>query len=108
MQQVRIKLRNDVFGVFEYLFDSDRSSWLPSLDDEELVQADEAERGFLGSLELIPREDLEWYRVNELVPKGERPSEAYRMALNEMSPQSGNYILMSLRRRKRKAGSDDD
>ena len=108
MQQVRIKLRNDVFGAFEYLFDSDRASWLPSLDDEEQVQAEQAQRGFLKSLKLIPPEDLEWYRVNELVPEGERTSEAYRMALTDMSPQSGNYILMSLRRRKRKAGSDED
>ena len=58
------------------------------------------------SLELIPREDLEWYRVNELVPRDKKPSEAYRAALAELSPQSGNYILMSLRRRKRKEGSD--
>ena len=106
MQQVRVQLLNEVYGAFEHLFDSDRASWLPSLDDEELVQAGEAERGFLGSLELIPREDLEWYRVNELVPEREQISEAYRMALTNMSPQSGNYILMSLRRRKRKAGSD--
>ena len=106
MQQVRIQLRNDVCGAFEYLFDSDRASWLPSLEDHEQVQAERAERGFLQSLELIPREDLEWYRVNELVPEGERTSEAYRMALIDMSPQSGNYILMSPRRRKREAGSD--
>ena len=104
MQQVRVELRNEVYDAFQYLFDSDRASWLPSLDDQEQVQVKVAERGFLKSLELVPREDLEWYRVNGLVPEGERTSAAYRMALTDMSPQSGNYILMSLRRRKRKGG----
>ena len=108
MQQVRVELRNEVYGAFEYLFDSDRASWVPSLDSREHVQAEEAERGFLESLELIPREDLEWYRVNELVPVVERTNDAYQLALTDMSPESGNYILMSLRRRRRGVGTDED
>ena len=101
MQQVRVELRNEVYDEFEYLFDSDRTSWLPSLDDQEQVRAVEAEQGFLGSLKLIPREDWDWSRVSGLVPEGEQTREAYRMALTDMSPRSGNYVLMSLRRRKR-------
>ena len=63
-----------MYGEFECLFDSDRASWLPSFDDEELIQAEAPEQTFLNSLELIPREDLEWYRVNELVPRDEQPT----------------------------------
>ena len=103
MQQVRLVLHNEVYKPFEYLFDSDRVSWLPSLDNEGQIRVEQAQRGILRSLKLIPPEDLEWFRVNELVPKDEQPNEAYRAALTELSPQSGNYILMSLRRRKRKA-----
>ena len=107
MQQVRVELHKDVYQAFEYLFESDRASWLPSLDDQQLVRAEEAERGILESLKLIPPEDWEWYRVNELVPEHKQANEAYQMALADMSPQSGNYILMSLRRRKQKADYDE-
>ena len=108
MQQVRVELRNDVYQAFEYLFESNRASWLPSLDDQQLVRVEETERGTLESLNLIPREDWEWYRVNELVPGREQADDAYKKALTDMSPQSGNYILMSLRRRRRKADCDEE
>lgn len=108
MQQVRVELRKDVYQAFEYLFESDRASWLPSLDDQKLVRVEEAERGILKPLKLIPPEDWEWYRVNDLVPEHKQANEAYQMALTDMSPQSGNYILMSLRRRKRKADYDEE
>ena len=108
MQQVRVELRSDVYQAFEYLFESDRASWLPSLNDQQLVRAGEAEQGILKSLKTIPREDWEWYLVNELVPEPKQINVAYQKALADMSPQSGNYILMSLRRRKRKASYDEE
>ena len=80
MQQVRVELRNDVYQAFEYLFESERASWLPSLDDQQLVRAEEAERGILESLKLIPPEDWEWYRVNELVRGRKQVNDAYQMA----------------------------
>ena len=110
MQQVRVEVRNEVYDAFEYLFGSARATWLPSLDDEEQVRAVESERELLQSLELIPREDQEWYRVNDLVlvPEDEGTNEGYRKALTDMSPESGNYILISLHRRKREAVADED
>ena len=107
MQQVRLVLRNKVYQAFEYLFGSDRSSWLPSLDNEGQIRAEQDQRGFLISLKLIPPEHLEWYRVNNLVPADDPSDEGYRKALVDMSPESGSYIVMSLRRRKRKARSDE-
>ena len=107
MQQVRVKALNQVYDRFEYLFDSDHATWIPTLDEEKRVQAEKDEGAFLKSLELIPREDLEWYRVDGLMPGSEQTTENYRMALSDMSPQSGNYILMSLRRRQRNSNSDE-
>ena len=108
MQQIRIQVSDEALGPFEYLFDGDRATWLPSLDEEELVPDVGADAK---SLEFPqPRQRETWYRVNGLfrVGEGERMAPRERMALTDMSPESGNYILMSLRRRRREVVSAED
>ena len=48
--------------------------------------------------------------MNDLVRvrEGEQMARRDRVALTDMSPESGNYILMSLRRRRREAVSAKD
>ena len=108
MQQIRVRVSDEAPGSFEYLFDADRATWLPSLDEEELVPSVVGDAGALESSETGPREV--WFRVNDLarVGEGEQMAALDRMALTDMSPESGNYILMSLRRRRREAGSAKD
>ena len=104
MQQIRVRVSDEAPGSFEYLFDADRATWLPSLDEEELARGAGAD---VRALESDTGPGEVWFRVNDLdrVREDERRAPPERMALMDMSPESGNYILMSLRRRRREAGS---
>ena len=102
MEQVRVRVRNAVFGKFEYLFDHGRRSWVPEFDHDEVLSLPQETRGILTPLNLIPPEDQPWQRVRGLVPEEAESSggsEGYKQALAETSPESGAYVLFSLRRR---------
>lgn len=98
MQQVRVKVWNEVFGLFQYLFHTTKLAWEPVFDDASVVQVSERDQVMLAPLELIPPEDREWYRVKGLRPADEKGSPEYKKALLESSPESGSYVLISLRR----------
>ncbi|MBL9140046.1 MAG: hypothetical protein JNK85_29505 [Verrucomicrobiales bacterium] len=103
MQQVRVKVSNEVYGKFEYLFDTSKKNWEPEFDHQAKIQLSEQERSLLGSLNLIPPEDREWFLVKAL--RGDQPENtAYVKALADSSPESGSYVLISLRRRKKEEG----
>jgi hypothetical protein len=61
-------------------------------------------RAILMPLELIPPEDQPWQRVQGLVPEESDYGPAYSQALIETSPESGAYVLFSLRRRSESSG----
>ena len=106
MRQIRVRVSDEALGPFEYLFEDDRATWLPSLDTEELAAGAVTER-----VEYRPSGTGEaWYRVNGLVRVGAggRTARPDRAALMDMTPESGNYILMSLRRRRRDVESVKD
>jgi hypothetical protein len=48
-------------------------------------------------------EDIEWYLVRDLSPGKPSGTEEYRKALLDLSPEAGGFILISLRRRKKRA-----
>jgi hypothetical protein len=99
MQQVRVKVRNQVFRAYQYLFHSAKASWRPLYSAEETVRAPDEVRGRLESLKLIPPEDKEWQLVRGLEPAEPSGwSENYKKALQESSPESGGFILVSPRR----------
>ena len=106
MQQIRVRVSEEPPGLFEYLFDTDRATWLPLLDQEELVPSVGSDERALALFDSGPSET--WFRVNDLarVGEGDVLGALDRMAFLEMSPESGNYILMSLRRRPRPSGSE--
>jgi HKD family nuclease len=99
MEQVRVKVVGPVYGKFEYLFERGRVDWIPLFDEEIPVSASADARALLVPLNLVPPEDLPWQRVRGLVAAEPAGSEGYQVALRESSPDSGAFILFSLRRR---------
>lgn len=108
MQQIRVQVSDESLALFDYLFDAEHATWLPSLDEEALDPGMGLVAGSPKSAHAESRE--RWFRVNDLVRvgEGERMPRRDRMALTDMSPESGNYILMSLRRRRRESVSARD
>jgi hypothetical protein len=99
MEQVRVTVSGPVFGNFDYLFDRGRGEWLPVLDDKTQLVATAEMQSMLISLDFIQPEHLPWERVRGLVPAEASGSEGYEAALREAAPESGSFILFSLRRR---------
>jgi hypothetical protein len=106
MQQIRVQVYDEVFGKFEYLFGAGRTVRAPVFDHENELTVPERDRPTLASLNLVPPEDWAWYRVSHLKPAVPTGSEAYQAALRDSAPESGSFILMSLRRRKLSARRD--
>ncbi len=104
MQQVRVKVWNKVFDKFEYLFESKKVSWEPLFNEESAIRPAPSERELLQSLKLVPPEDSDWFLVRGLSSGEPTGSVAYRQALKESAPESGAFILFSLRRRKISGG----
>jgi hypothetical protein len=100
MQQVRVKVWNKVFAKFEYLFESKKTTWEPIFSKDSTVRLPPGEREFLRSFDLVPPEDNDWLLVRGFSTGEPSGSEAYREALRESAPESGAFILFSLRRRK--------
>lgn len=103
MEQVRVTVRNKVYSKFEYLFDRGRRSWLPVFDSDKVVVISDEARATLVPLNLIPPEDQPWQLVRELVPEGPEEESAYQQALWDSSPESGSFVLFSLRRRRERS-----
>lgn len=95
-QQVRVKVRHILKGDFEYLFGSHSKKWNPILDQEYSVQASGRNMEILLSLkeEIIPPENVIWALVRDLKSVENEKGK-------QMSPDSGEFIVFSLRRRNR-------
>jgi hypothetical protein len=99
MQQVRVSVRNEVYGEFKYLFETGRATFEPILDESSAVALTaDAGRSVLEELDLIPPEHLPWFAVTGLRRTDPEEDEVYRAALRQVSPESGAFILLSLRR----------
>jgi hypothetical protein len=116
MQQVRVKVANKVFGRFEYIFQAAAAKWTPLLakaadsaglgvsrlaasGDRAVLRVPEQEVAALAALELVPREDLDWFLVLGLETAEAEQRPAYRKALMDVSPDGGGFILFARRRR---------
>ena len=108
MQQIRVQVRDESVGPFEYLFDADGAAWRPVFDDEERVPGAETPEVSLASTRSDRSE--EWYLVSDLIRGGstdDRPGGRGRRIPTDMLPESGNYILMARRREKHESGPAD-
>src|SRR5207253_2478308 len=103
VQQVRVKVWNNVFEDFDYSFSSERAVWQPQFAKNNTIQAKAADRELLSSLKLIPPEDKEWSLVSGLIKSEPSQNPNYLEAIREASPESGGFVLLSLRRRKLRA-----
>jgi hypothetical protein len=101
MQQVRVKVWNKVFDRFEYLFESKKAIWEPVFDKEAAIRPQLSDGELLRLLKLVPPEDSDWFPVCGLSSAEPTGNDAYQKALRESAPESGSFILFSLRRRKR-------
>jgi hypothetical protein len=98
MQQVRAEVASAGVSDFEYLFDHQKKEWAPKYADDT----------FPDRLVLLPalKDDPDdrnpsegWRLVTGLVPKQSVAKEPDAAALELAKPESGAFILVSLRRR---------
>src|SRR5581483_6097577 len=100
IQQVRVKAYKEVRGDFEYLFERAQRKFEPLFDrsHELTLRGDTAAR--FEHLKLVPPEHLPWFRVSGFSSGEEPEAKAGReAALRTLSPESGAFILMSMRHR---------
>jgi hypothetical protein len=102
MQQVRAEVESPSIVPFEYLFNREKSEWDPEYSTEPSLHprdigAPIALKEALGGRN--PREG--WRLVKKLVPRPGSGLEKDHAALELVKPESGSFLLVSLRRRKK-------
>lgn len=102
MQQVRAEVHSVGVTPFEYLFDRQKKAWDPVYTDERPIYAS---RGDLR--DETPWHDPDdrrpgngWKLVLRLVPREQEAQESDMLALELAAPDSGSFMLVSLRRRR--------
>jgi hypothetical protein len=103
MQQVRAEVGTNSVDSFEYLFERERMGWDPVLSvDEQLYPPHEIDdKVALNEAQGNERYARGWKLVTELSPRLGATKEKDEAALKLASPESGSFILVSLRRRRR-------
>jgi hypothetical protein len=101
MQQVRAEVTQAGVVSFEYLFERERVGWEPELSENErlLPHHDVVDRVSL--VEGRGKAGDGWQLVRSLNPRTGHAREKDEVALRRASPESGSFILVSLRRRRR-------
>jgi hypothetical protein len=104
MQQVRAEIKEPYVQLFEYLFERESQAWDPEFATGEqlaIVSArrdqqltNEAREGQHGRIQ-------SWRLVKGLVHRSGSPRERDQAALSLAAPDSGSFVLVSVRRRRR-------
>ncbi|MDU0359827.1 hypothetical protein RWK44_05305 [Rhizobium sp. 25PS6] len=102
MQQVRAKVVNTSLSSYEYAFERERAGWDPAYSEVDVIDVSESSlsddvarheaRGY--------RQINTWRLVTSLEPRSGSQLETDQKALNRATPESGAFILVSLRRRR--------
>jgi hypothetical protein len=131
MQQVRAEIKTSSVEAFEYLFERESAAWDPEFaSDGELLVGSKREASLSrarrhhespsNDLTFRDKEELmfveeargnypliqSWKRVNGLAPRMGSRREKDEVALKLAAPESGSFILVSLRRRKRNSNAE--
>ncbi|TXL74082.1 hypothetical protein FHP25_17900 [Vineibacter terrae] len=120
MQQVRAEVGARSVEAFEYQFERERVGWDPEFSAEETLRipgADETQDSVSAGLLELPgksrsevvlkemrggdRAPRAWRLVKGLVHRGGSAREKDEVALSLAAPDSGSFVLVSLRRRRR-------
>jgi hypothetical protein len=100
MQQVRVQVKSASIGPFEYYFDRQRVAWDPVLSSEQRLVATPTDVPTVESG--VARLDYDgpgWRLVTGLKPRADLPQEKDQAVLMLVAPESGSFLLVSLRRR---------
>lgn len=98
MQQVRAQAYWPVKDDYEYFFDAGRFVFEPTFG-EEAIEYPQDRVASLAALDLVPPEHKPWFPVIGLKRKVEDLDENFMAAVKMLSPESGSFMMMSLRRR---------
>lgn len=104
MQQVRAEVDKKWVVPFEYLFDRGSGGWEPEFSEEEnpLRAGTEVQRALVGTQWRGSDAGVhQWRRVTGVAPRAGVIREKDEVALRRAAPESGSFILVSLRRRRK-------
>jgi hypothetical protein len=103
MQQVRAEVQAGSVASFEYLFERERTEWDPEFSTDEQVRPSNEiiDEVALAEARGGDRSTREWKLVRGLVPRLGSAKERDEAALKLAAPDSGSFILVSLRRRRK-------
>jgi hypothetical protein len=103
LQQVRAEVISPDVPAFEYLFEREQTGWIPEFDDTPAMGVAEPPAPWPGRLAwdeaMGPRGDG-WQLVRNLVPRVGIAREKDQAVLEQLKPESGSFLLVSLRRRR--------
>ncbi len=102
-QQVRAKVKEPEVTAYEYFFDTGKSGWEPVFSKDEALRPSGIASGGLALQEALGerRPQDGWQAVQGLVPRSTEAKVNDQAALKLASPESGAFILVSLRRSKK-------
>lgn len=84
-QQVRALVSESLKAGFDYLFDTGKGNWKPTLSDEKITDGET---------------DIQWSAVTGFRESGPVEGRLLLPDLREVSPESGSFVLFSRRRRR--------
>ncbi|MGM4892062.1 hypothetical protein [Tardiphaga sp. 839_C3_N1_4] len=103
MQQVRVEVSAANVEVFEYQFEREAKGWDPDYSHDHKVFPSQEIENEVALLEAQgdPKSPRAWKLVKGLIPRQGSAKEKDEAALMLASPDSGSFILVSLRRRRK-------
>lgn len=102
LQQVRAEVETAWLPPYEYLFETDRQGWDPEFSEDDALRMAQTDIHALAHDEALPvaAQGAGWRLVRGLRERSGKFVEPDAAALELASPESGSFILVSLRRRK--------
>jgi hypothetical protein len=104
MQQVRAEIKDAFIGQFEYLFEREGQAWDPDFSDAATLMPLSDRLGKLGKHVLDEARAggrvKNWKLVKGLVRRSGSAREKDEAALRLAAPESGSFVLVSVRRRR--------
>lgn len=111
MQQVRAEVESSDLSIYEYLFERATAKWEPVFAEEEALYAQGLDDDVGIADANVPyrkHRSEEWKRVQSLAPVSGGRREKDEKALRLASPDSGSFIMVSLRRREKTLDQRED
>jgi hypothetical protein len=102
MQQVRVEVESQSVVPFDYLFDREKSEWDPEYSNESSLHPEKIRTPIALKEAWGSKNSREgWKLVKKLVPRASSGQEKDHAALALVKPESGSFLLVSLRRRRK-------